>query len=57
MNVSTWLAITAIAIGVILVLRATAIVTTKTTGRFTGDPIITTAIGFGLILLGLYLLR
>ena len=57
MNVSTWLAITAIAIGVILVLRATAIVTTETTGRFTGDPIITTAIGFGLILLGLYLLR
>ncbi|HET7352322.1 MAG TPA: hypothetical protein VFJ28_15425 [Marmoricola sp.] len=57
MNVATWLAITAITIGVILVLRATAIVATKTTGRFTGDPIITTTLGFGLILVGQYLLR
>jgi hypothetical protein len=56
-NVLAWLAVTIMAIGVILVLRTTVIVTTKTTGRFTGDPVITMTLGLGLILLGQYLLR
>jgi len=56
-NAPVWLAVITMVIGVILVLRATVIVTTKTMGRFAADPLITMALGFGLILLGQYLLR
>ena len=57
MNAHVWSAVITMVIGVILVLRATVIVTTKTTGRFVADPLITMSLGFGLILLGQYLLR
>lgn len=57
MNAPVWLAVIAMVIGVIFVLRATVIVATKATGRFAADPLVTMALGFGLILLGQYLLR
>ena len=57
MNAPVSLAVITMVIGVILLLRATVIVTTKAMGRFAADPLITMALGFGLILLGQYLLR
>lgn len=56
MHVPTWLPILAMAIGIGLILRATAIIATKGGGRFRADPLITLFVGFGLILLGQYLL-
>lgn len=48
MNVPTWLALLTMAFGVVLILRATAIVVTKGDGRFRADPLITMLLGFGL---------
>ena len=56
MNVPGWLPVVAMTVGVILMLRATAIVATKGQGRFRADPLVSILVGFGLILLGQYLL-
>lgn len=45
------------AVGIIAVLRATAIVATKGDGRFRGDLIVTIVLGFGLLVAGQYLLQ
>ncbi|WP_244928521.1 hypothetical protein [Nocardioides sp. W7] len=56
MDVPAWVPVVAMAVGVILMLRATAIVATKGEGRFHADPLVSILVGFGLILLGQYLL-
>ncbi len=57
MNVPTWLPVLAMAVGIIAVLRATAIVATKGEGRFPADVIVTSVLGFGLLVAGQYLLQ
>lgn len=57
MNLPTWLVFLTMAFGVILILRATAIVATKGDGRFRPDPLITMLLGFGLVLLAQYLFQ
>lgn len=56
MNVPTWLPVLLMVLGVILILRATAIVVSKGVGRFRADPLATMVLGFGLVLLAQYLL-
>jgi len=46
------IAATTMAIGIVLILRAVAIVATGTTGRFPLDPWLSLLAGFALILLG-----
>ena len=57
MKVPTWPLLLTMAFGVILILRATAIVATKGDGRFRADPLVTMVLGFGLVLLAQYLLQ
>jgi hypothetical protein len=57
MNLPTSVLLLAMALGVILILRAAAIVATKGDGRFRGDPLVTIVLGFGLVLLAQYLLQ
>ena len=56
MNVPVLVLILTMTVGVLLLLRATAIIATRGGGRFRADPLITMMLGFGLILLGQYLL-
>ena len=51
------LSIAALVLGVLLVLRATAIIATGGEGRFRFDPLVSALLGFALILLGLALAR
>lgn len=51
-----WLVILATMVGVLLILRATAIVVTKGEGRFRADPLVTMVLGFGFVLLAQYLI-
>ena len=57
MTVPGLLLLLVMAIGLILILRATAIVATKGVGRFRGDPLLTMLLGFGLMVLAQYLFQ
>lgn len=53
---TTGLAVVLMALGLVGMLRAVAIVVTGGEGRFPLDPLVSIALGFGLILLGQALL-
>lgn len=57
MNVPLLLAVLIMALGVLLILRATVLVATKGAGRFRADPLVTIVLGFALLLFAQYLLR
>lgn len=54
--IAFWIPVILMAVGILLVLRAAAVVTVKSEGRFRGDALVTTLGGFALILLGQFLL-
>ena len=56
MQVPTWLAIVVMGLGLVLVLRATFMVTVGGEGRFRADLWLTSLLGFALILTGQYLI-
>lgn len=57
MTVPTWLLALTMGLGVILILRAAAIVAAKGEGRFRADPFVTLLLGFALVILAQYLLQ
>ena len=56
MDVPVWVPVLALAVGILGVLRSAFIVAGRGHGRFRGDPWISLVAGFGLVLLGQYLL-
>ncbi|MDT0187917.1 hypothetical protein Q9S36_47795 [Microbacterium sp. ARD31] len=51
-----WTAVSLMTIGILLVLRATVLITVKSPERFRGDALVTTFGGIALVLLGQFLL-